>query len=524
MISSLFQAVFFTSIQMSVPLLTALLLIPTLRKNIRADTLLKIEKVLFIGLAVTLILFDKPLIHLSIDSPAPFVKSPSGTDIFLSENIERFSSILAKESTTTLVSNIVLDSPILGAFWFLGMLFFILSTVFRYVLFFSIVRHSCFTVPPAFIVLCSQQCRELKIRTLPEIRISAKILSPLTIGWIHPVILLSPSNLTDSYENLNLLFRHELNHCKQRDNCWRAIALLVVAVYWFNPLVWLLFSCFSLDDEIACDEKVLQGCPAKTRKDYAKLLVSSIEENSAIKPSMPLQSGLKSNLAAMKLRIDKIKLPSQHSGLNLLVLCSFVMLLLSGIVGFDRVNQTTTFRRIGISVLNSPLSISILHKNNPEEAEANQLTSKTTFLAPLATDNVINRKCFDKEKLMFLDTLYFFPTGENKEVTACANGEVIDMQTKEIEELDASEEPLRAYGKYVVLDCGNGLTVRYAFLGSVAVEPGQRVSAGEVLGTAGHTGLSYGDADQCGVFVMQDGVMVDPLPFFVIDAPVQEVS
>ena len=50
MISSLFQAVFFTSIQMSVPLLTALLLIPTLRKNIRADTLLKIEKVLFIGL------------------------------------------------------------------------------------------------------------------------------------------------------------------------------------------------------------------------------------------------------------------------------------------------------------------------------------------------------------------------------------------------------------------------------------------------------------------------------------------
>ena len=82
---------------------------------------------------------------------------------------------------------------------------------------------------------------------------------------------------------------------------------------------------------------------------------------------------------------------------------------------------------------------------------------------------------------------------------------------------------MRALGKYLVLHCGNGLSVRYTFLDSVAVEPGQHVSAGDVLGTAGHTGASYGDTDQCGVYVMQDGLMVDPLLFFDIDVPIQEI-
>ena len=86
------------------------------------------------------------------------------------------------------------------------------------------------------------------------------------------------------------------------------------------------------------------------------------------------------------------------------------------------------------------------------------------------------------------------------------------------------QKAMSSLGKYAIIDYGDGLTVRYTFLSSVAVQVGQTVSAGDILGVVGHTGASYGDIDQCGIYVMQEGTMVDPLLFFDVDVPVQIIS
>ena len=48
------------------------------------------------------------------------------------------------------------------------------------------------------------------------------------------------------------------------------------------------------------------------------------------------------------------------------------------------------------------------------------------------------------------------------------------------------------YGRFVELDHGQGWTTRYGHLQQARVTPGQRVAAGEIIATAGSTGLSTG--------------------------------
>lgn len=50
-----------------------------------------------------------------------------------------------------------------------------------------------------------------------------------------------------------------------------------------------------------------------------------------------------------------------------------------------------------------------------------------------------------------------------------------------------------SYGYHVVVDCGDGWTTLYAHFDSIAVSPGQRVSAGATLGVSGLTGYTTGE-------------------------------
>ncbi len=50
-----------------------------------------------------------------------------------------------------------------------------------------------------------------------------------------------------------------------------------------------------------------------------------------------------------------------------------------------------------------------------------------------------------------------------------------------------------SYGYHVVVDCGDGWTTLYAHMDQINVNPGQRVSAGTVLGISGVTGYTTGE-------------------------------
>lgn len=74
-----------------------------------------------------------------------------------------------------------------------------------------------------------------------------------------------------------------------------------------------------------------------------------------------------------------------------------------------------------------------------------------------------------------------------------------------------------SYGNYVKLDHGNGYATLYAHLDTVEVKKGQQVAKGQVLGTMGNTGHSFGA--HLHFEVRKDNERIDPTPYLNADLP-----
>ena len=103
-----------------------------------------------------------------------------------------------------------------------------------------------------------------------RIRRSNRIDSPFLFGILHPQIYL-PVTLTDGQREYVLA--HEQRHLRRLDHLTKLFAYVLLAVYWFNPLVWLAYILFCRDLETACDEGVIQTFDLRQRQEYAIALL-----------------------------------------------------------------------------------------------------------------------------------------------------------------------------------------------------------------------------------------------------------
>lgn len=99
---------------------------------------------------------------------------------------------------------------------------------------------------------------------------------PLAFGiWRKYVAF--PSDFKDRYDadEQALALAHELTHHARGDLIANWIALVVLALHWFNPIAWRAFRAFRADQEMACDERVLAGRAASVRHAYGRAIVKS---------------------------------------------------------------------------------------------------------------------------------------------------------------------------------------------------------------------------------------------------------
>lgn len=95
------------------------------------------------------------------------------------------------------------------------------------------------------------------LKRIIALRVSESVQSPLTIGWLKPVIILpiaAVNNLTP--KELESLLLHELIHIRRYDYLINHALLLSKALLSFNPFIWLLHEETVLYREISCDDAV----------------------------------------------------------------------------------------------------------------------------------------------------------------------------------------------------------------------------------------------------------------------------
>ncbi len=100
--------------------------------------------------------------------------------------------------------------------------------------------------------------------------------SPQTWGLIRPTVVLSSDGAALTEAERRAVLRHELAHVSRFDTLWLIAERALVALFWWNSLVWPAQRRAQLEREQACDDAVLGGGATPSR--YAGQLLRQAQD------------------------------------------------------------------------------------------------------------------------------------------------------------------------------------------------------------------------------------------------------
>ena len=102
---------------------------------------------------------------------------------------------------------------------------------------------------------------------------SAYCRSPMASGLFSPILIFPVWENKVRADKYEYMLRHELVHIKHHDLFIKYIGLLVMAVHWYNPLVYIMFREISVVGEMYCDSTVISGAGEEGRREYGNLIL-----------------------------------------------------------------------------------------------------------------------------------------------------------------------------------------------------------------------------------------------------------
>ncbi|WP_337808123.1 peptidoglycan DD-metalloendopeptidase family protein [Gemmiger sp.] len=321
----------------------------------------------------------------------------------------------------------------------------------------------------------------------------ACVTAPFTLGILRPRVYL-PDDLQGTARRAVLL--HEQTHIRRRDPLTKPLFYAVACLHWFNPLAWLAFCTFERDMEAACDEAAVRGRPLPERNAYCESLLHFAVQGRSIPGSLAFGQG------SVKERIVHL-LHYRRLGAGALAVCAAV------------VGLSVTACMVRPQVEDAPATAA--PPATAETAEPTPAPAPTSVPAVAAAalptlDNAANSPRFIcPVKYKYISR--FATNGhrgddlcaaEGTEIYAAADGVVLAAQEH------------YSWGNFVEIDHGtdaDGLrwVTLYAHMKSCAVQVGQTVTAGQVIGYVGSTGNATGNA--CHFEMQVNGTLVEPRYF-----------
>ena len=135
---------------------------------------------------------------------------------------------------------------------------------------FVLSRRAEVLVEPVWLSALAHAQRRMGLKNGTALLVSDALPSPVSWGWARPVILLNRAALTETAD-AEAIIAHELAHVVSLDWAKLMLARVATALFWFNPLAWVLASAAHQLREEAADDAVL--ATAIAGPDYAQLLV-----------------------------------------------------------------------------------------------------------------------------------------------------------------------------------------------------------------------------------------------------------
>ena len=164
-----------------------------------------------------------------------------------------------------------------------------------------------------------------------DLRLSTSGIPPAAMTWgvIRPVVLMPKDSDSWTQERLEAVLLHELAHVRRFDSVSQLIALIVCALYWFNPLVWLCARAMRAEAESAADDTVIRM--GIRPSDYAsELLRIAAELGQRRQPFSPIGVSVMKQ-SKIESRVKAILDPSARRRRGVTVLESIATIAVAGI-------------------------------------------------------------------------------------------------------------------------------------------------------------------------------------------------
>lgn len=323
----------------------------------------------------------------------------------------------------------------------------------------------------------------------------ACVAAPFTLGILRPRIYL-PDSLRGAARQAVLL--HEQTHIRRGDPLTKPLFYAAVCLHWFNPLAWLAFRGFERDMEAACDEAAVQDRPLPERSAYCETLLQFAVQGQRVPGSLTFGQG------SVKGRIVHL-LHYRRLGAGALAVCIAVAgLCFAACMVRPELSaqpETTTA---------TPESPATAETAQPAETPAPVVQ---TSALPTLSDAANSPRFLCPVEYKYISRFRSEEDGhrgddlcadEGTEIRAAADGVVLAAQEH------------YSYGNFVEIDHGtdtDGLrwATLYAHMQKCIVQPGQTVTAGQVIGYLGHTGYVTGNA--CHFEMRINDILTEPRYF-----------
>ncbi|GHU87389.1 hypothetical protein FACS1894202_01590 [Clostridia bacterium] len=171
---------------------------------------------------------------------------------------------------------------------------------------------------------------------------SSTAVTPMLIGLFRPSIILPDREY--SAKQLESILAHELTHLRRKDVWIKWLSVLVGAVHWFNPLVYIARRELDRACELSCDEAVIRSFDESGRTEYGNTLLSVAAESRI--PRAVVSTTMVESKQALKERLGAIMKSKKHTRAAIIVSAVLIIAAVGAVIALgagNEANYTTTF-------------------------------------------------------------------------------------------------------------------------------------------------------------------------------------
>lgn len=195
--------------------------------------------------------------------------------------------------------------------WAVGVLLMLLTGMVSFTRTLTRARRTREAISDELATRIDEVTQEVGLKQKPRLLMSPRIQSPAVTGLLRPLLLLPPGFDRDfTAEEKRLILHHELMHLKRGDLPLNTLLCVLMALHWFNPLLWLAFLKVRADREAACDAQVLENATSQRRSAYGHALLKIESAFAPLRLSLGF-IGILQRHASLRARIRSIAAPAR---------------------------------------------------------------------------------------------------------------------------------------------------------------------------------------------------------------------